>query len=83
VPGRKVCSAALPSPTTFAVIRSPRPSGAAESEYGCDRVQPVPPRKRKLKNWPASAGTRSSIRPAMCTDRTPFPSGTTAVTRSP
>ena len=43
------------SPTCLTVIRSRCPSGAAESEYGCDCHQCSRVRKRQEKNWPARA----------------------------
>ena len=45
---------ALLSPSAFTEIRSERPSGAADREYGLPRVQPSRSMKRQTKNWPDS-----------------------------
>ena len=65
VPGRTCRSTALSSPSSLTVIRRLRPSGAADREYGCPRVQPGPARKRQVKNCPASARSLSIRRPVM------------------
>ena len=82
VPGRTSARRAEKSPSAFAVIRSDRPSGAAESENGCEAHQRRRSRKRQRKNWPARAFSRSSRRPVMRNDTTPGPSVITSATRS-
>ncbi len=63
------------------MIRRVSSVGAADSEYGCDRVQPGPERKRQLKNWPAATGMSRRFRPRIHTETTSGLSRTTAVTR--
>ena len=70
------------SPTCLTVIRSRRPSGAAESEYGCDCHQCSRVRKRHEKNWPARAFSCSSRAPPISSETTPGASSITRSTRS-
>ena len=55
VPGGIVPQASVKSPTPLTVIRSRRPSGAADSENGCASHQRSRVRKRQVKNCPARA----------------------------
>ena len=56
VPGRRAGSRELWRPETVAVMRSRRPSGSADSEYGWATYHVLRVRKRQRKYWPGSAG---------------------------
>ena len=81
VPGATSASRLEKSPSALTVMRSERPSGARESENGCDAHQRPFVRKRQRKNWPGRASSRSSRRPSIRSETTPGPSAITSATR--